>query len=118
MFKILENVAMHSVEDTTVDNNKDSNIKIVKTESSNSSDSGVGDSILGIKTNFLSFVEKKNAQEVGLVAKKKTVIKQLNGPVAVAMLNSETLALVCRNDQSVHKYSRSGRCRKLSRKYI
>jgi len=104
-----ENVAMHSVEDTTVDNNKDSNIKIVKTESSNSSDSGVGDSILGIKTNFLSFVEKKNAQEVGLIAKKKTVIKQLNGPVAVAMLNSETLALVCRNDQSVHKYSRSGK---------
>ena len=74
------------------------------------STSGVGDSILSCnvpKTNFLHYVDKLEGFP-SITAKKKMIIKNLNGPVGLCLINDYTLAVCCRNDNSVLKFSKTG----------
>ena len=70
--------------------------------------SGVGDSILSVQTNFLAFLETEKDGSLTLAARKKIVIKDLNGPVGVSLLNDNSIGIVSRNDQVVFKYSKTG----------
>jgi len=70
--------------------------------------SGVGDSILSVQTNFLAFLETNKDGSSTLAAKKKIIIKDLNGPVGVSLLNDNSIGIVSRNDQIVYKYSKTG----------
>ena len=65
-------------------------------------DSGVGDSVLDQdKASFLNFVDSHTAR-------KKLVIKNLNGPTGVAVLDEDTIAVVSRNDNKVSLFSKTG----------
>jgi len=77
-------------------------------DKSSREDSGVGDSVLDQeKTSFLNFVADKEFG-AALTARKRMVIKNLNGPTGVAVLDEDTIAVVSRNDQKVSLYSKTG----------
>ena len=42
-----------------------------------------------------------------LAARKKIVIKDLNSPVGVSLLNDNSIGIVSKNDQVVYKYSKT-----------
>ena len=59
------------------------------------------------KSNFLMFLNANDGSKA-LTAKKKIIIKNLNGPVGVGILVSNFIAVVCRNDDAVYKFSKTG----------
>ena len=71
-------------------------------------DSGVGDSVLDQdKASFLNFVNNPELG-AGLTARKRMVIKNLNGPTGVAVLDEDTIAVTSRNDNLVNLFSKTG----------